>query len=277
MAGEDTWVRWRLDWDATPGDHVLRVRANDIAGLTQTGEIAEPAPDGATGWDARRVACAEPPTTNHEWSTTMTRRRRILALSFAIAAAAAACGDDDEAATTATTVPSTSDTMADETMADETMDDETMDDGAMAELPAWQTMTITDVDGATFTLDDFHGTPVLVETFATWCPNCREQLQDTNALAAAAGDDVQVIALSIETDLSPDEVRAYAEDNGFDDVRFAVMTPELLAALVDAYGNTVVNAPSTPKLVIDTMGHAGELSTGSASVEELATQLGLDL
>ena len=212
----------------------------------------------------------------------MTRRRTILALAIALATAAAACGDDDEAATTATTAPMADETMTDEEMADEPMDDEAMDEEAMAEeamadVPAWQTMTITDVDGATFTLDDFHGTPVLVETFATWCPNCREQLQDTNALAAAAGDDVQVIALSIETDLSPDEVRAYAETNGFDDVRFAVMTPELLAALVDAHGNTVANAPSTPKFVIDAMGHAGELSTGSASVEDLATQLGLDL
>ncbi len=55
VAGEDTWVQWRLDWDATPGDHELRVRATDAAGATQTGEIAEPAPDGATGWHTRRV------------------------------------------------------------------------------------------------------------------------------------------------------------------------------------------------------------------------------
>jgi len=55
VAGEDTWVQWRLDWAATPGDHELRVRAVDGAGVTQTGEIAEPAPDGATGWHTRRV------------------------------------------------------------------------------------------------------------------------------------------------------------------------------------------------------------------------------
>lgn len=55
VAGEDTWVQWRLDWDATSGDHELRVRATDTAGVTQTGEMAEPAPDGATGWHTRRV------------------------------------------------------------------------------------------------------------------------------------------------------------------------------------------------------------------------------
>jgi DMSO/TMAO reductase YedYZ molybdopterin-dependent catalytic subunit len=48
-ASEDTWVQWWLQWDAEPGDHVLRVRAVDGDGRTQTAKIAPPAPDGATG------------------------------------------------------------------------------------------------------------------------------------------------------------------------------------------------------------------------------------
>jgi thiol-disulfide isomerase/thioredoxin len=153
-------------------------------------------------------------------------------------------------------------------------DGEAMEEEAMVDLPAWQTMTITDVDGATFTLDDFHGTPVLVETFATWCPNCRAQLTATDQFASAAGDTVAVVALSVETDLPPEEVKAYAEENGFANVRFAVVSPELLAALVDGFGPTVANPPSTPKFVIDEMGLAGELTTGAESVEELSTKLG---
>jgi DMSO/TMAO reductase YedYZ molybdopterin-dependent catalytic subunit len=58
VASEDTWVQWHLDWDAAPGTHVLRVRATDADGITQTGEIAEPAPDGATGWHTRTVRVA---------------------------------------------------------------------------------------------------------------------------------------------------------------------------------------------------------------------------
>lgn len=55
VASDATWRQWYLPWDATPGEHVLRVRATDGTGQTQTEELAEPAPDGATGWHTRRV------------------------------------------------------------------------------------------------------------------------------------------------------------------------------------------------------------------------------
>ena len=45
----DTWVQWRLAWDATPGRHTLRVRAIDGNGDVQTADRADPIPDGASG------------------------------------------------------------------------------------------------------------------------------------------------------------------------------------------------------------------------------------
>ncbi|GIF06442.1 molybdopterin-dependent oxidoreductase [Actinoplanes siamensis] len=47
---DGTWRQWTHTWDAMPGQHVLRVRATDLDGHPQTSEIADPAPDGATGW-----------------------------------------------------------------------------------------------------------------------------------------------------------------------------------------------------------------------------------
>ncbi|HEY3502502.1 MAG TPA: molybdopterin-dependent oxidoreductase [Actinocatenispora sp.] len=46
----DTWRQWVYEWDATPGDHTLRVRATDRTGYTQTGDEADVLPNGATGW-----------------------------------------------------------------------------------------------------------------------------------------------------------------------------------------------------------------------------------
>jgi DMSO/TMAO reductase YedYZ molybdopterin-dependent catalytic subunit len=54
-ASDETWVQWHLRWDATPGRHILRVRATDGRGEVQTDEISDPAPDGATGLHTRRV------------------------------------------------------------------------------------------------------------------------------------------------------------------------------------------------------------------------------
>ena len=47
---DSSWVQWRLAWDATSGEHDLRVRATDGEGETQTEEEEEPYPDGATGY-----------------------------------------------------------------------------------------------------------------------------------------------------------------------------------------------------------------------------------
>ncbi|WP_438865822.1 molybdopterin-dependent oxidoreductase [Paractinoplanes atraurantiacus] len=51
----DTWRQWSYTWQASPGEHRLRVRATDRNGQTQTSTPAPPAPDGATGWHAIKV------------------------------------------------------------------------------------------------------------------------------------------------------------------------------------------------------------------------------
>jgi hypothetical protein len=55
VASDETWTTWRLAWAASQGQHVLRVRATDGTGETQTADERPPAPDGATGWHTRTV------------------------------------------------------------------------------------------------------------------------------------------------------------------------------------------------------------------------------
>lgn len=47
--GDGAWRQWSLPWDATPGDHVLTVRATTGDGELQTATKHPPFPDGATG------------------------------------------------------------------------------------------------------------------------------------------------------------------------------------------------------------------------------------
>jgi DMSO/TMAO reductase YedYZ molybdopterin-dependent catalytic subunit len=53
-----TWREWRYEWTATPGDHVVVVRAIDGSGALQTDVQAEPHPDGASGWHTLRIRVA---------------------------------------------------------------------------------------------------------------------------------------------------------------------------------------------------------------------------
>jgi thiol-disulfide isomerase/thioredoxin len=173
--------------------------------------------------------------------------------------------------TTPPAAPASSDTTAPAASAPSPAPDTTV--APTTALAAWQTLPITDVDGVTFSLADFAGTPVFVETFATWCPKCRAQLKRTNDAALAAGDGAAFIALSVETDLDASEVATYAADNGFDGIRFAVVDPAMLAALVEAFGNSIANPPSTPTFVVAADGSVGELRTGDESADDIAARL----
>ena len=50
VESDETWVQWRHEWDATPGDWLVRVRATDKDGVTQSPIPVAPAPNGAEGY-----------------------------------------------------------------------------------------------------------------------------------------------------------------------------------------------------------------------------------
>jgi DMSO/TMAO reductase YedYZ molybdopterin-dependent catalytic subunit len=53
----DTWRQWSFPWaGATAGKHIIRVRATDTTGATQTSTPAPPDPDGAQGWHSIQVS-----------------------------------------------------------------------------------------------------------------------------------------------------------------------------------------------------------------------------
>jgi DMSO/TMAO reductase YedYZ molybdopterin-dependent catalytic subunit len=47
--GPQTWVQWKVPWQATSGQHVIEVRATDGTGEVQTAQVSPPPPDGARG------------------------------------------------------------------------------------------------------------------------------------------------------------------------------------------------------------------------------------
>ncbi|MFD2418410.1 molybdopterin-dependent oxidoreductase [Amycolatopsis pigmentata] len=47
---DDAWRMWWAQVQASPGSHTVTVRATDRSGYTQTDQVADVVPDGATGW-----------------------------------------------------------------------------------------------------------------------------------------------------------------------------------------------------------------------------------
>jgi thiol-disulfide isomerase/thioredoxin len=139
---------------------------------------------------------------------------------------------------------------------------------------AWRTLPLVDArTGATFTIADLGGRTVFVEPMATWCSSCRRQMIAVREVAAALDPDAFVfLGLSVETNLAPAALASYVDAQGFG-WTFAVMSPELLAALVDTFGRSVTNPPATPHFIVRPDGSATTLATGYHDVGKLLTAL----
>ena len=76
--------------------------------------------------------------------------------------------------------------------------------------------TVTTIDGEEFTLSEALKTheAVYVNLFATWCPPCKMEFPFMQQVYQEYSDRVAVIVISIETNDTPDKLRAYREENG---------------------------------------------------------------
>jgi thiol-disulfide isomerase/thioredoxin len=173
-----------------------------------------------------------------------------------------ACG----AAATEAPMPATAEDMAvPETM--EAVVSETEDPAP----PAWFSTEMKDVvSGETFTINDFAGKVVLVETMATWCPTCLKQANEVKVLKEKLADREDVVLVSLDVDLNEDEdvLKNYTAQGGFD-WRFAVAPLEVQRDLGNLYTAELLNPPLAPMLIIDKQGDVFGLPNGLKGAEAL--------
>jgi thiol-disulfide isomerase/thioredoxin len=137
----------------------------------------------------------------------------------------------------------------------------------------WLETELRDINsGEMFKISDFKGKPILVESFAVWCPTCTRQQKEIKELHEEVGDDV--ISISLDTDPNEDEskVRSHAQSNGFD-WRYVISPVEVTRALIDEFGSSIVNAPSVPMILICEDLSFRKLGNGVKDVDELKSEI----
>ncbi len=182
----------------------------------------------------------------------------------------AACGGNP---TTEAMMESTPDAMMsrETPTADAMMPKETPSTEAMMESPAWFGMALTNVHtGETFTIQDFKGKVILVETMAIWCSNCLKQQTQVNALHGLVGNRDDFVSLGLDIDPNEDvsKLKSFVEGQGFDWL-YSISPAEVSREIASLYGDQFLNPPSTPMLVIDRHGVVHPLPFGIKSAEEL--------
>ena len=78
-------------------------------------------------------------------------------------------------------------------------------------LPAF---SLEDRSGVVRTQEDYAGKYVVYDFWATWCPDCREDIPAMKDLYAKYGDKVTFVGVSFDTD--PEKLDAYVAENGIE-------------------------------------------------------------
>jgi thiol-disulfide isomerase/thioredoxin len=101
---------------------------------------------------------------------------------------------------------------------------------------------VNDLDGKPVDLGQWIGRkPVLIEFWATWCPNCEELLPRLKAAYTEFGDRVEFLGVNVTVNQKPEKVRSYVAEHA---MPFRI--------LYDDQGTSVraFDAPSTAYIVI---------------------------
>lgn len=133
-----------------------------------------------------------------------------------------------------------------------------------AATPDWFDMELVDAQtGETFTMNDYAGKVVLLETMAIWCPNCVVQGNEIRNLHELLGNPDDLISVSLDVDVNEDNaaLKEYAYGYGFD-WHFAIAPLEVARALGNLYTAQYLNPPLAPMLIIDRKGNVHHLEYG---------------
>ena len=142
--------------------------------------------------------------------------------------------------------------------------------------PDWFDIELMDVQtGETFTMNDYAGKVILLETMAMWCPNCVVQAHEVRKLHELLGNPEDFISVSLDVDLNEDEaaLKEYVSEYGFD-WHFAVAPLLVARALGNLYSAQYLNPPLSPMLLIDRAGNVHQLEYGKKDADTLQKAVG---
>ncbi len=139
------------------------------------------------------------------------------------------------------------------------------------DTPEWFDVELVDVrTGETFTMNDYAGKVVLVETMAMWCPNCIFQGAEVRNMREMLGNPEDLISVSLDVDVNEDAaaLKEYTEEFGFE-WHFVISPQAVSRALGNLYTAQYLNPPLSPMLIIDRNGDVHHLEYGKKSAEML--------
>lgn len=130
----------------------------------------------------------------------------------------------------------------------------------------WQTVELRDVvSNESFSVSELEK-PVLIESFAIWCPPCTRQQQEIKRLKDM-GVSVRSVSVNVDPEEDAGRVRGHASEHGFD-WRYVVAPKDVTSSFVSSFGPSFLS-PSRIPVVLACENESRLLRSGVKPASEL--------
>ena len=121
---------------------------------------------------------------------------------------------------------------------------------SLKQISSWQNYELIDLNtNENYKILELGNKPILVESFATWCPTCTKQQKEIKKLHDQLGDDI--ISVGLNTDPNEDDniVLNQIKKNNFD-WPFSIVPIEMTRELTAKFGNSILSTALAPLILI---------------------------
>lgn len=95
--------------------------------------------------------------------------------------------------------------------------------------------TLPGTDGKTYSLKDFRGKTLIIDFWATWCPDCREEMPQLLALQKKLNGRKDIVMVGVSFDTDPAKLEAYVKEQGIGWLQLSDFKAKKESAISEAY------------------------------------------
>ena len=95
--------------------------------------------------------------------------------------------------------------------------------------------TLPGTDGKTYSLKDFRGKTLIIDFWATWCPDCREEMPQLLALQKKLKGRKDIVMVGVSFDTDPAKLEAYVKEQGIGWLQLSDFKSKKESAISETY------------------------------------------
>ena len=130
-----------------------------------------------------------------------------------------------------------------------------------SDFDSFASASLVDYQGNDVSLEDFRGEPLVINSWAVWCPFCREELPDFAELQKEFGDDVRVIAIDRQEPL--EKAKQYTDGLGLTSDMLFLLDPS------DSFYKSIAGFSMPETIFVNSNGEIVVHKRGPMELEEM--------